>query len=82
MASLRALHLAPHPDDEILGCGATLRALIAAGHDVVNLAASLGRRSERDERRQELETACERAGIRSRSSIRRWRCRAEKAMTL
>jgi len=44
---VRALHLAPHPDDEILGAGATLLALEGAGHEVINLAVSLGRRDER-----------------------------------
>jgi LmbE family N-acetylglucosaminyl deacetylase len=55
---VRVLHLAPHPDDEVLGAGATLLALAAAGHEVTNLAVSLGRRSQRSERRAELEDAC------------------------
>ena len=60
---MRALHLAPHPDDEVLGAGATLLALRGAGHEVTNLAVSLGRRNERERRRAELEAACERLGI-------------------
>src|SRR5690348_18387993 len=55
---MQVLHLAPHPDDEVLGAGATLLALLAAGHEVTNLALSLGRRAERDRRRGELEAAC------------------------
>ena len=55
---MRALHLAPHPDDEILGAGGTLLALNQAGHEVTNLAVSLGRRAERERRRRELEAAC------------------------
>jgi len=62
MASV--LHLAPHPDDEVLGAGATLLGLRAHGHRVVNLACSLGRAPERRERRRaELVDACERAGF-------------------
>jgi LmbE family N-acetylglucosaminyl deacetylase len=60
---VRALHLAPHPDDEVLGAGATLLALSRAGHEVTNLAVSLGRRAERERRSSELEAACERLGI-------------------
>ena len=55
---MRALHLSPHPDDEVLGAGATLIALLEAGHEVDNLALSLGRRNERERRRGELERAC------------------------
>ena len=32
---MRALVLAPHPDDEVLGCGATIARLGDEGHDVV-----------------------------------------------
>jgi LmbE family N-acetylglucosaminyl deacetylase len=60
---MRVLHLAPHPDDEILGAGATLLALLEAGHEVTNLAVSLGRRSDREQRRRELEGACGRLGL-------------------
>jgi N-acetylglucosamine malate deacetylase 1 len=58
-----ALHVAPHPDDEILGCGATLLALQAAGWRVVNLACSLGRRGDQDRRRGELDAAVGVLGI-------------------
>jgi LmbE family N-acetylglucosaminyl deacetylase len=40
---LTVLHLAPHPDDEVLGAGATLLGLREAGHRVINLACSRGR---------------------------------------
>jgi LmbE family N-acetylglucosaminyl deacetylase len=60
---VRVLNLAPHPDDEILGAGATLLALASAGHDVTSLAISLGRRSDRDRRRAEVEASCERLGL-------------------
>lgn len=58
-----ALHVAPHPDDEILGCGATLLALHAAGWRVVNLACSLGRPGDYDRRRGELDAAIRVLGI-------------------
>jgi LmbE family N-acetylglucosaminyl deacetylase len=58
-----ALHVAPHPDDEILGCGATLLALRAAGWRVVNLICSLGRPPDHGRRRAELEAAAEVLGI-------------------
>ncbi len=60
---MRALHLAPHPDDEILGAGATLLGLIGAGHQVTNLAVSLGRRPDRERRRGEVEDACRQLGV-------------------
>jgi LmbE family N-acetylglucosaminyl deacetylase len=60
---LNVLHLAPHPDDEAIGAGATLLALRAAGHRVVNLAVTLGRPEQEARRRREVETACERAGF-------------------
>jgi LmbE family N-acetylglucosaminyl deacetylase len=50
-----ALHVSPHPDDEVLGCGATLIALRVAGWRVVNLACGLGRPADRERRRAELE---------------------------
>jgi LmbE family N-acetylglucosaminyl deacetylase len=60
---MRVLHLAPHPDDEVLGAGATLLALLQAGHEVTNLAVSLGRRGDRERRRHELERACGQLGL-------------------
>ena len=50
---LTVLHLSPHPDDEVLGAGATLLGLRDAGHRVINLACSLGR-PEQQERRMVL----------------------------
>ena len=60
---LTVLHLAPHPDDEAIGAGATLLALQAAGHRVVNLAVTLGRAEQAARRLGEVERACERAGF-------------------
>ena len=57
------LHLAPHPDDEVLGAGATLLGLRAHGHRVINLACSLGHADQQERRRAEVEEACERAGF-------------------
>lgn len=58
-----ALHVSPHPDDEILGCGATLLALGASGWRVVNLTCSLGRPADRARRRGELADALSVLGI-------------------
>jgi LmbE family N-acetylglucosaminyl deacetylase len=57
------LAVSPHPDDEILGAGATLMALRDAGWRVVNLACSLGRPEQHERRRAELVEACRRAGF-------------------
>jgi LmbE family N-acetylglucosaminyl deacetylase len=54
------LHASPHPDDELLGAPATLMALRDAGHEIVNVACSLG---DEPERGSELEEACRRAGF-------------------
>ena len=56
-----ALHLSPHPDDEVAGMPATLMALRDAGWRIVNLACGLGRPEQHERRRSELEEACRRA---------------------
>lgn len=58
-----ALHLAPHPDDELIGAPATLLFLRDAGFRIVNLACSLGRLVDRERRRSELTEACRRIGF-------------------
>jgi LmbE family N-acetylglucosaminyl deacetylase len=58
---LSVLHLAPHPDDELIGAPATLMGLRDAGHRVFNLACSLGARDQRDRRTEELTEAMRRA---------------------
>jgi LmbE family N-acetylglucosaminyl deacetylase len=57
------LHASPHPDDELIGAPATLLALRDAGHEIVNVACSLGRAAQVERRRAELEEACRRAGF-------------------
>lgn len=57
------VHLAPHPDDELLGAPATLMALRDAGWRVLNVACGLGRPADAARRRVELERACRRAGF-------------------
>jgi LmbE family N-acetylglucosaminyl deacetylase len=58
------LHLAPHPDDELIGAPATLMALRDAGWRVVNQACGLGSDpSRREARAAELREACRRAGF-------------------
>lgn len=61
--TLRVLHVSPHPDDELVGAPATLMALRDAGHQVTNLALSLGRPADHDRRRAEVTEACRRAGF-------------------
>ena len=56
-----ALHLSPHPDDEVLGAPAALMALRDEGWRVVNLACGLGRPEQHARRRAELQEACRRA---------------------
>jgi hypothetical protein len=56
---MKVLHLSPHPDDELLGAGGTLLSLRDAGHEITNLACSLGR--EHEVRLVELEEACRRS---------------------
>jgi LmbE family N-acetylglucosaminyl deacetylase len=65
---MRVLHVAPHPDDELLGSPAALIALADAGHEIVNLAVSLGRPADRARREAELREACARAGFALRIS--------------
>jgi LmbE family N-acetylglucosaminyl deacetylase len=60
---MRVLHVSPHPDDELVGAPATLMALRDAGHEVTNLALSLGRPADHERRRTEVEEACRRAGF-------------------
>ena len=60
---LTVLHLSPHPDDEVLGAGATLLGLRDAGHRIINLACSLGRPDQHERRRAEVAEACRRAGF-------------------
>ena len=57
------LHLAPHPDDEVIGAPATLLRLRDAGHRVVNLACSLGQPDQHERRRREVTEACRLAGF-------------------
>ena len=61
--ALTVLHLAPHPDDEVIGAPATLLRLHDAGHRVINLACSLGKVDQHDRRRAEVTEACRRAGF-------------------
>ncbi len=58
-----ALHLAPHPDDELIGAPATLMALRDAGWTVVNVPCSLGRPERSARRGAELREACRLAGF-------------------
>ena len=55
------LHASPHPDDELVGAPATLMALRDAGHQIVNVACSLGRPEHAAQRGAELAEACRRA---------------------
>lgn len=58
-----ALHLASHPDDEVLGAPATLMALRDSGWRVINVCCSLGRPAQEVRRRGELTESCRLAGF-------------------
>lgn len=66
----RVLCVAPHPDDETLGCGGTLARWAAAGAEVYVLAVTVGdlpqvgARSERATRAEEFAAACKALGVR------------------
>lgn len=57
------LHVAPHPDDEALGCPAALLHLRDRGWKVVSVFAGLGADAERERRRAEATEASGRAGF-------------------
>lgn len=61
MANL--VHLAPYPDDEMLGSPATLLKMQRAGWTVFDVIVSLGRPHQRARRRAEAEEAAARAGF-------------------
>lgn len=65
MSAPVVLHVAPHPDDEVIGAPATLMGLRDAGWRVVNLACSLGAPADRRRRLAELEESCRRVGFES-----------------
>jgi LmbE family N-acetylglucosaminyl deacetylase len=58
-----AIHIAPHPDDELLGAGGTLVALAEHGWEVVAFTCSLGRPEQHARRRSELNAACAAVGF-------------------
>jgi LmbE family N-acetylglucosaminyl deacetylase len=57
------VHVAPHPDDEALGCPAVLLHLRDRGWQVVSVLASLGFPHQWERRRAEFEDASARAGF-------------------
>ena len=50
----RVIHVSPHPDDEAVGCPATLLALRDQGFSVSNIVTSLGSPADRVRRRDEV----------------------------
>jgi LmbE family N-acetylglucosaminyl deacetylase len=57
------MHVAPHPDDELLGAPATLMMLRDEGWAVLNVACGLGRPADAERRKAELIEGCSRAGF-------------------
>ena len=57
------LHLAPHPDDELMGGPAIMLALQASGHRIVNLACGLGRPEDQERRKAEARESSRRTGF-------------------
>jgi LmbE family N-acetylglucosaminyl deacetylase len=57
------LHLAPHPDDELLGGPAIMLALQASGHRIINLACGMGRAADRERREGEARESSRRTGF-------------------
>jgi LmbE family N-acetylglucosaminyl deacetylase len=57
------VHVAPHPDDEAVGCPGSLLHLLDRGWRVVSVVASLGFPDQWSRRRAEAEEASERAGF-------------------
>lgn len=78
----RAVIVAPHPDDEILGCGGLMRRLAAAGHAILLLAVTDGGGSHPGStawpvdrltaaRREETREALARLGVSDQVTVRR-----------
>ena len=59
------VHVAPHPDDEALGCPGALLHLLDRGWTVVSVLASLGFPEQWERRRAEFEEASRRARLRA-----------------
>jgi LmbE family N-acetylglucosaminyl deacetylase len=57
------VHVAPHPDDEAIGCPGALLHLLDRGWSVVSVIASLGFPAQWDRRRAEAEEAARRANF-------------------
>ena len=58
---LTVLHVAPHPDDEVLGAAATLLGLGDAGHRILSFYCGFGRPEQHERRRREALDASSRA---------------------
>jgi LmbE family N-acetylglucosaminyl deacetylase len=63
MTGRRALHVSAHPDDEAVGCPASLVGLAEAGWQIANVLATVGRPEQEDRRLKEATGAAAELGM-------------------
>lgn len=61
--SKRILIIASHPDDEILGCGGTIRKFVKHGFDIFTVIVAKGRKEEEDQMQHKIDQANKCLGV-------------------